>query len=419
MLTKEENDMLTCVGPGTPAGELLRKYWHPLIPSIQIGMGEAKRAKLLGEDLVVFRLEDGSVGVMDEHCPHRKASLAFGFVEEGGIRCAYHGWKFAPNGKCIDQPFEPEASHFRDRIKQKAYRIEDFCGMLWIYMGPEPAPLLPKYKLFNIRTGLRWIMYSDIKANWLQLVENMHDGQHVYYLHGEMMKRRLGIDTLFARRPASIEFVKYEWGIIPKRTFVGKDGEVVKERGHPIVFPNLNYALPSPSGITCNFFIPVDDTHSRFIALMFLPTDDHSEIEQELIPAVDGTPYVKTEKDYNMDNIHGTDLMAWETQGQILDRTQEHLGASDRGVAMYRLLLKREIEKVRRGLDPVGIHRENVTEVAALDIENTIIDYNHHKKINKKFQDIAFKAVEKGEIPTEIIGFGGKVYSVPTARITT
>ncbi|MDG7001643.1 MAG: hypothetical protein JRN15_21300 [Nitrososphaerota archaeon] len=229
----------------------------------------------------------------------------------------------------------------------------------------------------------------------------------------------MGIDTLFARKPTSIEFVKFEWGIIPKRTFVGNNGEAVKERGHPIVFPNLNYALPSPSGITCNFFIPIDDTHSRFIAHMYLPTDDNSEVKQDAIPAVDGTPYTRTETDYNMDNIHGTDLMAWETQGYVLDRTQEHLGASDRGVAMYRLLLKREIEKVRNNQDPVGIHREKVTEVPSLDIENSLIDYEHHKKINRKPMDIAFNAIRKGEIPTEIIGFGGKVYNVAVSNVHT
>lgn len=412
MLTERENELLTNVNSGTPTGNLLRKYWHPLLPSIELSKGETRRVRLLGENLVLFRLDNGTLGIMEEQCPHRRASLAYGFLEEDGIRCAYHGWKFDVKGTCVDQPFEPKSSNFRDRVKQKAYNITDFCGLLWIYMGPEPAPLLPTFNLFKIKSGLRWIIYADVNANWLQLLENAHDGQHVYYLHGQMMKKRLGLDLQFSRRPESIDFVRYEWGIIPKRVYRDDYGIAVKEKGHPIVFPNLNYALPSPSGITCNFFIPLDNKKSRFLSIQFLPEKNGNELKQEKIPAVDVTPFVKGENEYFLDNVLGTDMMAWETQGEVLDRTKEHLGASDRGVAMIRQILKEEIKKVEEGNDPIAIQRDQIMEPEALNIANTLTDFSLHTKINGELQDRTFRAIKEGKIPEEVFGVAGRVRTI-------
>lgn len=414
MLTKEENEFLTRVGPGTPGGNLLRKYWHPVFPSAELSEGRTKRIRVLGEDLVVFKLKNGTIGLLDDRCSHRLASLSYGFVEEDGLRCAYHGWKYSKDGACIEQPFEPDSSDYKSRIKQKSYKAEELCGLVWVYMGDDPVPELPKLKLFTIKNGLRWVMYTDLNANWVQLAENMHDGQHVFYLHGEMMYRRAGLETLFHKKIDSIEFTPYDWGIIPKRTYVFEDGSKYKELGHPIIFPNINYALPSPVGITCNVFVPIDDAHSRFIALVFIPSASGEEMDQDYIPSMDITSIGKPSNAYNMDNINGTDMMAWETQGAILDRTKEHLGASDRGAIMFRQLLKKEILKVQDKKDPIALSRNGIVEPEELNLQIAYEDFGQHQKINGALQQKVYNSILRGKIPEEAIGFGGKVKGSPS-----
>src|ERR1044072_7867914 len=141
MLTREENETLTRVGPATPGGELLRRYWMPVACTGELTDAKPiKPLRLLGADLVVFRDRRGRYGVVGERCPHRSASLAFGRVDEEGIRCPYHGWKFDCSGKCIEQPAEPESAGFKAKIKHTAYPVEKLGGLLWAYLGPEPRP---------------------------------------------------------------------------------------------------------------------------------------------------------------------------------------------------------------------------------------------------------------------------------------
>jgi 5,5'-dehydrodivanillate O-demethylase len=142
MLSKEENELLTQSGPGTPGGELLRRYWQPVAYTSELTPQKPiKRVKIMHEDLVVFRTPEGTYGCLAEHCSHRGASLAYGFVEDCGVRCAYHGWKYAPSGQCLEQPFEPAGSTYKERVKHPAYPVEELAGIVFIYMGPAPAPV--------------------------------------------------------------------------------------------------------------------------------------------------------------------------------------------------------------------------------------------------------------------------------------
>ncbi len=189
MLSPQDNEFLTRIGPGTPAGNLLRRYWQPLCPAADITAEKPKkRVKILGEDLVVFRDGAGRYGALAEQCAHRRASLYYGFIEEDGLRCPYHGWKFRVDGQCIEQPFEPKNITFKDEICQTAYAVEKLAGFLFIYMGPQPAPLLPRWETLVRTDGARRIrVLPDHDCNWVQIMENSVDSTHTYYLHGHML----------------------------------------------------------------------------------------------------------------------------------------------------------------------------------------------------------------------------------------
>src|SRR5204862_8223277 len=163
MLTREDNELLTRVGRGTPGGELLRRYWHLVAASGELTEDKPiKPVKLLGEDLVAYKDKHGRYGLVGEQCPHRMASLAFGRVDEEGIRCPYHGWKFNNSGRCLEQPAEPPGSTFKDRIKHTAYPVQKLGGLLVAYLGPEPRPLLPRCDVLVWEQGRRWIVIDSV-----------------------------------------------------------------------------------------------------------------------------------------------------------------------------------------------------------------------------------------------------------------
>ena len=150
MLSAAQNQRLTRVGPGTPMGELMRRYWHPIAPSAEINADNpTKEMPLLGEDLVLYRDAKGQLGLIEPSCAHRKANLSYGIPEENGIRCAYHGWIFNEHGQCVDQPSEPEGSKFKDKVRIKAYPVQEKAGIVFAYMGPQPAPMLPRWDLLE------------------------------------------------------------------------------------------------------------------------------------------------------------------------------------------------------------------------------------------------------------------------------
>jgi 5,5'-dehydrodivanillate O-demethylase len=362
MLTKEENERLTRVGPGTPCGELLRRYWQPIAIASELTPEKPKqRVKIMGEELVVFRDEQGNYGCVAEHCAHRGVSLYYGFVEDCGIRCAYHGWKFATaDGQCLEQPFEPVGSTYKDRIKQRAYPVQKLAGLLFVYMGPDPAPLLPRWDVCVREDGVRKIeIRPPLDCNWLQAQENTADTTHTYYLHGHMMKVQGIEDGAYYYRPIE----KYEWGLsewgVTKTLYYGGDRPEVEIRP-PLLFPNM---LRIPAGrLEClHWRVPTDDTHTKTFMVTFLPDPDGRILPQPEDPPVqywgaDGDRLPNGE--YNLTTFHAQDKMAWETQGALFDRSEEHLGATDRGVVLFRKLLAEQITLVAQGGEPIALVRD-------------------------------------------------------------
>src|SRR3954470_10434415 len=192
MLTKEDNELYIRVGPGTPAGELLRRYWFPVAIARELTDEQPTMfVRLLGEDLVLFKDKSGNVGLLADHCSHRGASLLYGRVEERGIACAYHGWLYDTEGNVLECPAEPSGSQFHRTVKHPAYPVRQYCGLLWAYLGPAPAPEIPPYDVWARRDGShRIIMQPNLDANWLAPMENSVDGPHAYVLHQEFLTHR-------------------------------------------------------------------------------------------------------------------------------------------------------------------------------------------------------------------------------------
>src|SRR3954466_3440591 len=180
-LTREENERLTRVGPGTPAGELFRRYWHPVAIAREVtDQQPTKFIRILSEDLVLFKDKSGNVGLIQDHCAHRRAPLLYGRVEERGISCAYHGWLYDTSGTCLETPAEPADSKFHLTVKMKAYPVKKFIGMYWAYLGPLPAPEIPKYDVWVRKDGHRdLILQPQLDANWVQPMENSMDPAHL------------------------------------------------------------------------------------------------------------------------------------------------------------------------------------------------------------------------------------------------
>jgi 5,5'-dehydrodivanillate O-demethylase len=366
MLSAADNALLTQVGPEMPCGELLRRYWMPVCPAAELTPAKPKkRVRMLGENLVLFRDLQGGVGLVAEHCPHRRASLYFGFVEEDGLRCAYHGWKFAVDGRCLEQPFERGTEASRAQACQTSYPVQQLAGILFAYLGPLPAPLLPRWENLVRKDGVRSVRVAPLhNCNWLQAQENSHDPVHTFYLHAQTLKR-LGLDErarAYFDRP--IEDYTFElcheptWtGIRKARIFGGDRPE--RELGHPAIFPNL---LMNPQGkqLVTHWRVPIDDSHTYIIYGEFLPTLDGSEVAQDEadIPVTYMRDPHLPDGEYDLSEFVFQDQMAWETQGEVYDRSTELLGRSDLGIVMFRKLLKEQIEAVQAGREPVGIIRD-------------------------------------------------------------
>jgi 5,5'-dehydrodivanillate O-demethylase oxygenase subunit len=367
MLTAEENDTLTRVGPGTPMGTLLRRYWHPVAGVAEMDGRWTKRVRVLGEDLVLFRDRSERFGLITEFCPHRRASLAYGIPTPDGIRCPYHGWKFDGSGRCVEQPNEPAGSAFKDKVTTPAYPVEEMGGLVWAYLGPQPQPLLPRLDGFVVPGAIRHIGQAVIPCNWLQIMENSVDPIHAEWLHGHLyqfLREGDGVKVAIAKRHVKIAFDETEYGIVKRRLLEGQTEESDDWKvGHPIVFPNI-LAVGSGGGLWRQYVfqirVPIDDTHTQhYWHHSYIPPAG-ADVPARLLEQVPvyEPPVTDERGEYMLDYIHAQDIMAWVTQGPIADRSREHLGSGDRGVTLYRRMLLREIKKVEAGQDPMFTIRD-------------------------------------------------------------
>jgi 5,5'-dehydrodivanillate O-demethylase len=354
MMSKEENDLLTRVGRGTPAGEMLRRYWWPVGFSEKVtAKGEPVKVKLLCEDLVLFRDRQGALGLLGLHCSHRGTSLEFGRVEDAGIRCCYHGWLYDIQGRCIEQPAEPENSLFKDRVRHPAYKVRDLGGFIFAYIGPEPAPLLPEYDLLLREDGERELGAGREYCNWLQRAENSVDQTHLVALHASEYPH------MALKRPV-IGWERKEYGAKISTAVPG----ISKAKSSHWIFPSHTRHTTARKGRkpdhALRFRVPMDDTNTATFWLRFYPYPEE-ERNKPFVLRIRGFEndqpgvYERVEDGWWGIASHDQDRVAQESQGAIYDRTQEHLGASDQGVIMLRTMIKESIEAVQQGKDPIWI----------------------------------------------------------------
>ena len=366
MLSTDANERLTRVGPGTPMGELMRRYWHPVAATVELdpsqGGKPTKPVRLLGEDLVLYRDRSGTIGLIERLCAHRRVDLSYGIPEEHGLRCMYHGWLYNEAGQCIEQPFE-ETVHpdgrFKEKVRVAAYPVEELGGLLWAYLGPAPVPLLPRWDLYVWDNVLRDVGSTLLPCNWLQCMENSLDPVHLEWLHGYWSRYQLEVagdaaTTLPNRRHTKIMFEEFAHGIIKRRTYTDTTEDDPEWRiGHPILFPNC-------LRVSTNFQIrvPVDDTHTmHFHYNVYAPPPGVTAPWQDVIPHRD-VPLYQDNGRFAVDFTIGQDTMAWVTQGPIADRPREKLGESDRGIILYRKMLMDQMDIVARGDEPINVFRD-------------------------------------------------------------
>ena len=390
MLTAEQNEKVTRVGPGTPMGKLLRRYWHPAGFSSDVRPGGEPRAiRILGEDLVLFRTDDGKPGVLERQCPHRGTSLVYGRAEDGGLRCTFHGWLFNVDGTCMHQPAEPEGSTFKDKVRAVAYPARDLGGLIFVYMGPlAQMPLLPNYEVLARTGGSRAYDVYEAGGNFLQHVEGALDTTHVSYLHAanwSQVKHRL-----FAAPKPRISFSDTPYGLWQRSDLPNITG-YAGEGADPTITIYAHFIMPAGflraqehrpgSGLvqkTQSWYVPVDDTHTvRYQVAFSPPWPDGRLFEWSHERSEPPTARNRYFRDYeHTDTLSGIplnahrspiqaeisyapqDVMANEEQGAILDRTREHLGAHENVVTAMRKIYFQAMDDVAAGTDPIHVLRD-------------------------------------------------------------
>jgi phthalate 4,5-dioxygenase len=392
MLSHEENELLTQTNPGTPAGEYFRRYWLPAMLPSEIPTPDSPpvRIKLLGEDLVAFRDTRGQVGLIDEFCPHRRASLFWGRNEECGLRCVYHGWKFDVTGTCVDLPNEPPEYGFESKIRTTAYPTRECGGLIWAYMGPpDRMPELPKLEWARVPEAHRYVSKRFQETNYLQAVEGGIDSSHSNFLHATVDAFRL--------TDAYVETVKHGDNLRAKYHLLDKAPRfAVKKTDYGMVIAvrrnaeedtyywrMTQFLLPSHTmipyqkghSIHGHCWVPRDDKTCWVWTMSWNPeeplsAEDHIAIDKEIfvhtrVDPVTFRPVRNQSNNYGIDReqqrtatmtgIHGfagQDQAIQESMGPVVDRTRERLGASDTAIIAARRLLIHEIRALQQGQEP-------------------------------------------------------------------
>ena len=380
MLTQEENELLTRVGPGTPMGELMRRYWQPIAATVQLDDEPVRSIRLLGEDLTLYRDRAGNLGLIGQRCAHRRPDMVLGIPTQRGLRCPYHGWEYDKTGQCIEMPYEEAEGNysFKDKIKIDGYSVKEQRGMIFAYLGPEPAPLLPNWDFLTWDDVFYDIGSCLIPCNYLQIMENSLDPVHVEWLHvhfSNYVLERLGRKDLRRQgwnnakgevaQHKMIKFDEFDYGILKKRIMEDTDeNHPYWTMGHPIVFPNIL----KTTGF--QYRVPVDDNHTYHWWLFpyKVPEEAGMTLPQAKVPFYD-VPLPEFGANGKqpwplLDNNGGQDIMMWITQGYVSDRTQERLGMSDKGIIMYRQMLLDNLKKMQRGEEPMNVFRDPAKNVS-------------------------------------------------------
>jgi nitrite reductase/ring-hydroxylating ferredoxin subunit len=384
MLPREDNDLLTQVGPEKPLSRLMRHYWLPALLSEEIPEPDCPpvRVRMLGENLVAFRDSQGRVGLLGEHCAHRGTSLFFGRNEECGLRCIYHGWKYAVDGTVLETPAEPPGSTLKDKVRQTAYPCKEAAGIVWSYLGPtDKLPLLPNYEWMHLPHNNLYVTKSIQDCSWLQGLEGECDSSHLSFLHKNFTGERPrggGDGALYAADSApELEGIEMDYGVrmLSCRKI---DPDTIYLRVSNIVLPCHGF-IPTgglkgnPEGYTIHSHVPIDDTRSmrynihfrRSRAIEYNERQHDEEIGSDFHKRRNlENNYLQDREQQKRENFTGMgpiflvhDSCATESMGPIYDRAQEHLGVSDMTVIAVRRFLLRALRAVEAGQEPPHVIR--------------------------------------------------------------
>jgi phthalate 4,5-dioxygenase len=387
MMTKEENDLLTQIGPGTPAGELLRRYWQPVALSAELPSEAAPLSiKILGEELVLFRDDKGRPGLLGIHCSHRGTNLSYGRVENGGLRCLYHGWLYDVQGRCLEQPGEPGGGEHRDAIRHPAYPCKEAGGVIFAYLGPGEPSLFPNYEFLKADPDHLYVAKMFHECNYLQANEGNIDPVHLSYLHRFLENREeqyrgvRGADeshyNLVARNLApimDIELTDFGVRIYTVRKLADDKAYL---RVSYFILPNLS-AFPGQTGgegYSVNWHVPIDDIHHWKYTFVYSSggplqekllnrerselTFDYRLIRNEANHYMQDRESMKTKTFTGMGfGFQAHDAFATTSQGAIQDRTEEHLVSSDKAIIAARKFLEKAIRDIQEGREPPHVIR--------------------------------------------------------------
>jgi nitrite reductase/ring-hydroxylating ferredoxin subunit len=368
------------VGPGTPMGELLRRYWHP-IGLVGDATDTPRKIRVLGEDLILFRDGQGRPGLLYPHCAHRGTSLYYGKVDERGIRCCYHGWLFDVQGHCLEQPCEPEGGRARGQRRQPWYPLQEQYGLIWAYMGPpEKKPVLPRYECLDVLDEGEFLEADDssiggggppvIPCNWLQHYENLVDPFHVVILHSSFS------GTQFVKEMAVMPEVHWETHEIGVRTVSmrtlpdGRRLRRISEAGLPTL-----RVIPSPRLSrfgrveSLGWVLPIDDHHFRIYVVGRVR--EAGELRR-MRTRMNGKLWEEMSEEEH--RLYPNDVEAMVGQGVIAKHSEEHLVTSDKGIVMLRRLLQAQLQAVGEGRDPAGVHFDPGATPVVFSAGNWLVD---------------------------------------------
>lgn len=402
MLNRDQNTLLCRVGPDTPMGTMMRRYWHPVCTSAQLPEPDSAplRVRLLGEDYVAFRDSEGRVGVMEELCMHRGASLALGRVEEGGIRCLYHGWKFNVNGDVLDTPNNPDPK-YRAKMKAPSFSVREVGGIVWAYVGPkELEPPFSRYAFMDTAPEHRVVLRINVKVNYLQLVEGGEDTSHVGVLHTNMarpgwkdkeFKRNLDVVN-----PAALASNDLEPALKIEDTAFGfqyvalrktEEPGMKNARVVPFIVP-YGRIIPATAFLFTVLEVPADDTHTS----TYIIVHGNSPVTEEKILGLLGLDNPKyydrrncvftatwadsfgQDRELMKENWTGLKGVEIEdaaialSQGPLYDRSKEHLVPADQAVMRVRRVLLDSVRRVSEQKAPVGVGLD-LSGVSACDAD--------------------------------------------------
>ena len=377
MLTKAMNERLTQVGRGTPCGELMRRYWIPIAPLAQLLENPVKKVRILGEDLVLYQMRGGKLGLIGDRCLHRRVDLQFGIPDECVLRCPYHGWLFDETGTCIERPLEADPKRSPQQ-KLTGYPVQELGGLVFAYLGPLPAPALPRWDLFVWPNAIRQIAVNVLDCNWLQCQENTGDPLHSVWTHGRLFQYALERENQAERAEAFDHtiHVRLRMGVGVKDIFaeptrygirkgvvyskeLGADADRVSDHS-TVMFPF--YTQTGICGSPRSEFqirVPIDDTHTLHFCYQCYAAPPEIEVPQQAVIPWYSPPTKHADGSPILDYVLAQDAMMWTAQGDIVDRSEELLGRTDIPVVLLRRQLEEQIALVEAGKTPMNVFAES------------------------------------------------------------